>query len=201
MKLLDLPKKMKENLKAKLMSLWKELTTFDLQFSLDFKVINFLIGFFGEYILWLVKRQEYILNSKFLAVPVPSNSCMFWTRNLSSTILLASAICFYFLGVFKVDAFDMKVLVLAFSIAFTEVATKLLTFIFNFKSFRLLNEKIANDDGYFEEEMSIELPLRKRMGMILVTMISVQIPTMLLFASLPIVPLQLPLTRFGKTLE
>lgn len=43
-----LVKKMIANLKAKLMSLWKELTTFDPQFSLEVKVITFLIGLFGK---------------------------------------------------------------------------------------------------------------------------------------------------------
>lgn len=74
------------------------------------------------------------------------------------------------------------------SIALIENVTKYLTFIFNIKRVTLLNGRITHDDDYFEAEMTFELRYRKLMRIILVMLMTIFVPSIVVFVSLQILP-------------
>lgn len=92
----------------------------------------------------------------------------------------------------------MKVLMSMVSIGMAQIATQHLTSILNIKRIKHLNERIENHDSYFESELKVELPYRKWMRVISITMFVTFIPSILVFSAIPMLQFQLPLTRFLK---
>lgn len=171
----------------------KKLAEFDLAFSLDFKVISLFINFFRKFVIGL--KYVLMMHRIFFAVSDSENLRFFLNRNTFFAFFIAISTSFCLYDIYIFETFSKKFLILTISTGMMETTVKVFAVLFNMKSFRRLKQIILNEDGHFESEMAIELPYRKVMRLILVTMLGIEGPAVFLFAYFMIAPFQLPFTR------
>lgn len=98
-------------------------------------------------------------------------------------------------NIFEFKLFEMKILAtLEFNLAWL-VLFKFLAILANLKTFKLLKQRISNDDDYFEAEMSVELFYRKLGRIITFAFLVIHGSSIVILSVTHLYPNQLPYTE------
>lgn len=119
-----------------------------------------------------------------------------WKKNLFTSVCLVAGTLTSLLNTCQFESFEMKskMMMMIALIALLQVSCKFFVILGNSDTFKVLKRRIANDDGYFESEMSVELFYRKLARWIVFTLICVHGCNITAVAITALLPFQLPFT-------
>lgn len=147
------------NFQAKL-RICAEFSRFDFKFSLEFKVISWVLRIFVSLSLLTFFSRGLITHSIVHVV----DEKKFWMRkNLLAVLGIFVCTSVPLLNMFQFESFDLQFLLTLLFLAALQIA--------NLDTFKLLKQRISNDDDYFESVMRVELFYLKLVRAITFTML------------------------------